>query len=311
IDTVVLPLKQRLEARGEKLYINLNYVDFGPSAFKHKNYPEEYAEFMLALFLHLRDKYGWTPDAIELVLEADNAQWSGTQRGHVVVATGDRLKSYGFTPAFVAPSVVDAGNGPKLFDQIVQVPRASDYLTELSYHRYGGATDENLQAIASRAVQYGIEAAQLEWIGGTYYDLHKDLTLGRNSSWSQFTIAWTTSTSTDDGSKYYMIDDHDPTQPLVQIASRTKFLRQYFKYVKRGAVRIQATSNDPVFQPLAFINADCKPAVVVKADSGGSFSIQGLPAGVYGVKYTTATNYDVDKPDVTINAGQSLSTSIP
>src|SRR5262249_24588964 len=153
--------KQRIEARGEKLYININYVDFGPSDFKHKNHPEEYAEFMLALFQHMRDKYGWTPDAIEVVLEADNAQWSGTQVGQAIVATGDRLKANGFTPAFVAPSVVDVGNATKLFDQMAQIPRATDYLTELSYHRYGGATDDNVQAVAGRAAQYGIEAAQL------------------------------------------------------------------------------------------------------------------------------------------------------
>src|SRR5262245_53750101 len=311
IDTVVLPLKQRLEARGERLYINLNYVDFGPSAFKHKNYPEEYAEFMLALFLHLRDKYGWTPDAIEMVLEADNAQWSGTQLGQAVVATGDRLKAYGFTPAFVAPSVVDMGNAPKLFDQMVQVPRATDYLTALSYHRSGGDTADNLQASGSRAAQYGIEAAQLEFIGANYYDLHNDLTLGRNSSWSQFTIAWTSSTSADDGGKYYMIDDHDPNQPLVQIGSRTKYLRQYFKYVRRGAVRIGATSSNPSFEPLAFVNADCKQTVIVKTDAGGNFSVQGLPAGSYGVKYTTDVLYNIDNADVTITAGQSLQTVIP
>lgn len=311
IDMVVTPIKQRVEARGEKLYINLNYVDFGISAFEHQNYAEEYAEFMLAIFLHLRDKYGWTPDAIEIVLEADNARWNGTQIGQAIVATGDRLKAYGFHPAFVAPSAANIAYSITFFDQMMQIPRAAQYISELSYHRYGGASDANLQAIADRAIQYGIQSSHLELIGATYLDLHKDLTLGRNSSWAEFTLAWTTSTSADDGGKYYMIDDHDPNQPVVQYGSRAKYLRQYFKYVRRGAVRIQATSDNPDFDPLAFINADCKQTVIVKAGSGGGFSIKGLPAGVYGVKYTTSDRYDVDNPDVTISAGQTLQTSIP
>src|SRR6185436_11184542 len=40
IDEIVLPLKQRVEAHGEKLYVNLNYVDFGTTTFEHKNAPE-------------------------------------------------------------------------------------------------------------------------------------------------------------------------------------------------------------------------------------------------------------------------------
>src|SRR5215468_828390 len=265
IDTVVLPLKQRVEARGEKLYINLNYVDFGPSDFEHKNYPEEYAEFMLATFLHLRDKYGWTPDAIELVLEADNAGWSGTQIGQAIVATGDRLKAYGFQPAFVAPSATDMGNAITLFDELIKVPRATQYVTELSYHRYGGVSDENVQTIGNRSLQYGIQSAHLELIGANYLDLHKDLALGRDSSWSQFTIAWVASQGTDDGGKYYIIDDRDPNNPVVQMGSRTRYLRQYFKYVRRGAVRIDASSDNPDFEPLAFVNADCRQTVIVKA----------------------------------------------
>ncbi len=311
IDTVVLPIKQRLEARGERLYLNLNYVDFGPSVFEHKDVAEEYAELMLATFLHMREKYGWTPDSIEMVLEADNAQWNGTQIGKAIVATGDRLKAYGFHPAFVAPSASQMNNAITFFDELIKVPRVNLYVSELSYHRYGGVSDANLESIGRRAGQFGIQTGHLELIGANYLDLHKDLSLARNSSWAQFTIAFPTSVSTDDGGKYYMIDDRDPNQPVIQVGARTKYLRQYFKYVRRGAVRIEAKSDNPGFEPLAFVNADCRQTVIVKAVAGGSFSVQGLPAGTYGVKYTTDAQYDVNNADATINAGQSLQTAIP
>lgn len=40
-------------------------------------------------------------------------------------------------------------------------------------------------------------------------------------------------------------------------------------------------------------------------------SINGLKPGVYGLKYTTNSQYNVDLPDVNVGAGQSLSASIP
>ncbi|MHC4753045.1 MAG: hypothetical protein ACYTFW_24675, partial [Planctomycetota bacterium] len=47
VDTIITPLKKLLEAKGEKLYVNLNYVAFtgqitGGGIYIHNN-PEEYA----------------------------------------------------------------------------------------------------------------------------------------------------------------------------------------------------------------------------------------------------------------------------
>ena len=52
-------------------------------------------------------------------------------------------------------------------------------------------------------------------------------------------------------------------------------------------------------------------AVVVKCSSGGSFTVGGLPAGTYGVTYTTASACDVDLPDQTIDPGQAVGATIP
>ena len=82
IDRVVLPLKQRVEANGEHLFISVNYVDFGPSSFEHKEHPEEYGELVLAVYQHLQWRYGWVPDSWEVILEPDtgSASWSATGR---------------------------------------------------------------------------------------------------------------------------------------------------------------------------------------------------------------------------------------
>lgn len=165
--------------------------------------------------------------------------------------------------------------------------------------------------IADRAREYDVDAAMLEHIGSGHEDLHQDLKVAGVSAWQQFVLAPQLPTPRDGGGALYRIDNTDPDHPRVIIARRTKFLRQYFKFIRRGAVRIGATSTDPVFDPVAFVNADGGTVVVVKADAGGRFTVGGLPSAQYGLKYTTSTEYDVDLPDVTVADGEALPAAIP
>ena len=109
VENIVLPLKQRIEANGERLFVNLNYVDFGQNSEKgtvsHALNPEEYAELIVAAFVHLKDKYSLVPDALEIVLEPDHTdEWRGKQIGEAVVAAVRRLRADGFSPEIIAPS---------------------------------------------------------------------------------------------------------------------------------------------------------------------------------------------------------------
>ena len=91
----------------------------------------------------------------------------------------------------------------------------------------------------------------------------------------------------------------------------TKYLRQYFRYVGLGAVRVAATSGDTRLEPVAFRNTNGKYTVVVNASAAANFTVGGLPAGTYGIDYTTATDYMHALGDVTITSTQALTTSIP
>ena len=313
VDNVILPLKQRLEARGEKLFINLNYVAFTDAICSghgyHHNSAAEYAEFILAASLHLRSKYGLVPDAWEVILEPDNTSfWRGTQIGNAIVATAARLSASGFTPRFIAPSTARPLSAGPYFDALVQVQGVKPYLLELSFHRYGSPTDADLEAIAARAIQHGINTSMLEHIGSDYNDLHQDLKHARVSAWQQYALAFPTN---DDGAQYLILSASNLASPSVIMGSRTRFLSQYFKYVRNGAVRIDATSGVTAIDPLAFINPNGGFVVVVKANAASSFGITGLPPGTYGISHTTANVLDVDHADVTIGAGARLDTSIP
>jgi len=306
IEQVVNPLRALLEARGEKLYININYVAFTgqitSGAYLH-NDPEEYAEFVLATYLHIRDKYGWEPDAWEILLEPDNvSQWNGRLLGEAIVACAARLEENGFDAVFIAPSNTNMGNAVTYFDRMMDVPGVLPYLHEFCYHRYGGVSLQNLQSIANRARQYGLTTSMLEWWSdsNTYRTLHEDLKVGNNSAWQQAVVRG-----------FFDIDDSNPDNPNFSINAKTKFTRQYFKFVRPGAVRIGATSREEPFDPLAFINEDGRHVLVVKCDQGGAFSIGGLPAATYGIKYTTGSEYDVDLPDQTVESGQAVVATIP
>jgi len=304
IDNLVLQIKQRVQARGEKLYTYVSFTDYGTSPFEHWSTPSEYAEFMLAIFNHMQGKYGFVPDGINVINEPGyNNDWTGTAIGNVIAATGPRLAAAGYHPDFMAASTVDMGQAPAFFDAIVAVPGAGPYLKEISYHRYGQTGGiASLQNIASRAVTYGMRTVMNEWwtTANTYRTLHQDLKIGRNSSWQQAAIGGVNG--------YYSVNY---TTGSISITPKTHFLRQYYKYVRPGAQRIEATTTDSTFDPVAFVNKDGSYVTVIKAESAGDLLITNLPAGVYRIFYTTAGEFDVQRPNVTLAAGQTLNTHIP
>jgi len=303
MDNVVTKMRQKVLARGEPFYLMLEYTDWGVSTFEHWQNPEEYGEFMLAVFQHLQTKYGFVPDGIDVINEPDlSNDWRGVQIGNVVAKAGARLAAAGYHPAFTLPSPTSIANTVPFFDAAIAVPNALQFVKEISYHRYGGSSLANVQAIAARAAQYGIRTVMNEWwdASNTYLTLHEDLRFGNNSAWEQSALAG--------ANGYYVID---PATQQVNITPKTKLMRHYYKYVRPGAQRIDAQSGNSNFAPLAWINKDGKYVCVVKASVAGSFSVSNLPAGTYGSFYTTNSVYDVQLPDVTITAGQSVNASIP
>jgi hypothetical protein len=307
IENAVLPLAAKLEARGGKLYLNVNYVSFilqcgGDVAYVHED-PREYAEFALATFLHLRDRYGLVPDAWEMILEPDNSRWRGETIGRALVETARVLEAHGFRPEFIAPSNTNMATAITDFDAMVAVPGVLGRLSEFSYHRYGGVSDDNLRAIAERGARYGVRTSMLEHMGSGQDDLHDDLVLANASAWQQFTLAYPTK---DNGAQYFIIDGSS-----IRMGSRTGPLGQYFRHVRPGAVRLDATTTDAAFAPVAFRNEDGSLAVIVKTDRAGRIRVAGLPAGRWEVTYATAETPGHQLPAIAVADGDTLTAEVP
>ena len=310
VETVVLPVRQRLQARGEHLFLNVNYVAFvqqcSNTRYDHQD-PAEYAEFALATVQHLRDKYGLVPDSWEMILEPDNdTPWRGPAIGAAVLATSARFRAAGLTIPVVAPSTLSMANAVPYFNGIAAVSGAAGAVTDLAYHRYSGVSDANLRAIGARAAQAGISTGMLEKIGADYQDLAKDLTLANASSWQQYTLAYEDETGNDNGAQYLIVA---PSGTPIRLASRTRYLRHYFRAARLGAVRIGASTTNDAFSPIAFVNADGRQAVVVQATRAGLVAVAGLEPGRYAVA-RTVDDRDGQTDEIIISAGQELHATI-
>lgn len=314
IEAIALPMKERLRAIGEDLYLNLVYIDFGISDFEQGHDPQEYAEFMSVAFHHMKTRYGFVPDAIQVKLEPDkiNDNWTPSHMANAIVATGDRLAKEGFEPDFVAPSTTRAGAAVKWLQEMIDAnPRVLEYLTELSYHRYGNPTERFLPGILAAAQQHGLRTSMGEWLKADYeilpYEaLHNDLSMANVSSWQQYTLGRPGSV---DGRGYFTGRGIGPDK--VQLSKSARFLKQYFKYVRPGAVRIGTASDDSDLNSLAFINPDGGIVTIVKAEKGTEFSVAGLPPGTYGLVYTAGVRHGKRLPKVLLEAGAAIDTVIP
>ncbi len=322
VNDVVKPLQQRLQARGEQLHINLMYDAFTEQIcpggqYHHDDSPEEFAEFVLANFLHLRDDLGIVAQSFELLLEPNNTIWwgKGRQLGDALVATMARLNANGFSPRVIAPSVAFANMTLGYLDEMGQAPGALSLIDELSYHRYDRPSQAVLQSIRTRASGLGIETSMLEyWRGADQHTLYEDLVHGGVSAWEQFALAfWQAGGQpyNDPGGVYYIIDVQNPGNPQVVMASRARYLSQYFKYVREGAQRVQATTSANGVTPVAFVNPTGKMVMVANVSGSRSFTVGGLAPGTYDITYTTAGALQASGGSVTIGAGESVPVSVP
>jgi len=322
VEGLVIPLRRAVEARGGRLAINVNYVSFitqCPPGWRYDHRaPEEYAEFVVAVVRHLKTRYDIVPEYWEVILEPENtADWNGTLIGQAIVAAAARLAEAGFGGIrFIAPSTTSMAEAPAMWDAMLRVPGVRPHVAELSYHRYRGVSLDAMRAIALRSRRDSVPTAMLEKIGADVDHLIGDLTVAQASSWQQFAMGHALPESDfrsrDGGGLYFLVNEADRRQ--IRPGVRTPGLRQVMHYVRRGAYRLEASSNDAENAPaIAFRNEDGGHVVVVrvKAPRGGDIEIAGLPAGRYGITFVTGDTVTGAHADVTLAGSAPLATTIP
>lgn len=320
LDNLIIPFKKKVEKNGEQFYFNLCFVDFvNQSSFHHSSNSEEYAEFMTSAWLFMDSLYGFTPDGLEVILEPDNADiWNKTHISPSITATGDRLSELGYNPEFIAPSVLNLGSVPDYINEIALNSKALDYLNVISYHRYAGNDNTTAQReIVNLAEQYDKKTSMLEYdYNGDVNELHYDLKYNNVTAWTKYALMF----KSNEKFAYVYVDATDKLNPVFGICDQTKYLRQYFKFIRPGAIRIEAGTSNCLINPVAFMNNSGNQVVVIKAEQRDSIRIHGLKNDEYGIKYTLGnydwggvapTYYDIDIQNQTISTGETLAFTMP
>jgi hypothetical protein len=194
MDSIALPLERRLAARGRRLELNFVYrtepdtVDL--SSFQDK--PVEYAEFVVATYQHLQDKYGRQPDTWEVFYEPERSlQWDAQLIGTLVVYTAGTLRNLGFKPAMIAPSVSSLDKAYIWFTDILKVPKVRDELVALSYHGLKISDDPRYDRDAAFAASFKLPIAMqyIQRENATIRTMMHNLESAWVSIWNQGAIA--------------------------------------------------------------------------------------------------------------------------
>lgn len=371
IELFVNRLRQRVAARGDRLWVNLTFVDFNrrdDETAPYDDNPEEYAELILATFLHMEQRYGWVPDSVQVMLEPDltaffdpvrdirtggcqhnwspevcgddpnrpdsTKHWDPADLAEAIVAAGDRLRAVGFRPTFVGPSTTSMLNAPAYLDAMVlHQPRVLEYLRELSYHRYdrGNRTSADILANVTRPVVqryrtqgYQLDTSMLEWWPASfvpnhddnydvatqnaynYHDLVEELAVGGVSA-AQVggSVVWIPE-PVGGGVNLLLLSDQG-----LDVVDNSNLTGLLTRHIRRGAVRIGATTSAGGVQPVAYVRKDGKWVVVAEVDAANTIVVGGLPAGSYTVEYAGRLRGIRAEPAQTIQAGEYLVTQLP
>jgi len=326
IEKIVIPFKNMLEAKGDNFYHNLVFVNFAnshlnPSDFNHSNDPEEYAEYINYVWKFLDNEYGFTPNGIEVILEPDNSACENYNQKNIppiIEALGNRFTSNGYDPEIMVPSTLSLTSVKSYFNELEKYPDAMKYVDVIAYHRYGGNKDTLAQQeIVTLAEKHNLKTAMLEYDkNGDVESLHYDLKHNNVVAWTKYALMY----KSDEKFAYVYVDENSNQKPTYGICKQTKYLRQYFKFIRPGAERFEVTTSNNNIDPIAFKNNNGKNVIVLKAEQSEEIRIKGLDSGNYGIKYTLGNyhwggvdpkKYDIDLEDQNIIKGMDLVFNMP
>jgi hypothetical protein len=275
VTQMVLPFKKGVEANGEpfNLYVSPSLFNSGSSGAAPAwllNNPGEYAEFALAVLLHLKNTHGIEADYYCILNEAGNDNpFNASVVAEMIKALGPRLQAASLSTRIQFPESVNAQTAWNNYIQ--NVPGDDDvwrYIGCLSYHLYG-TNDPYRGHIGSLGASLDLPTAQTEFMDLTMNHLYDDLTLGRVSYWEIYGLG--------------QCFQWNPSNTSFGRIRQYWNFRQVLHFVRPGAVRIGAASGDSNLRVLAFTHNDGLTVVLINGSGSRAVNIMNLPVGAYGV----------------------------
>ncbi|MDF3128556.1 glycoside hydrolase family 30 beta sandwich domain-containing protein [Kiritimatiellaeota bacterium B1221] len=297
------PFVQHVRDRGDPydMFVSFSFYDggsSGPPPAWILNNPGEYVEFAMSLLLRLKHVYGLEANHICILNEPGyhNVFALSTIRDKIAVL-GPRMAAAGLKTRIQYPEAVNVGNAMNTFI----TPTASDddmwsWIGNISYHRYGSTS--LLPDLAAFAASKNLTTAMTEHSNLNIDRLYEDLTVGNISYWDVYGI----------GSEIDLTNYNH----LVRKNWYWRF-RQITQYVRPGAVRVAASSDDSQLRTLAW---DKDGAMVLNLLNNSdnvtrTVNIQGLPPGTYGLSGARSTAAPIERGIQTVGAGGTLTLTLP
>ena len=179
----------------------------------------------------------------------------------------------------------EAGDG--YMQAMEQVPGALANFGQITYHLYWDP--ENVEArrvIRQWGEKLKVPVAQTEWMGASDMPLVRHLVLCLTEANA---VAW---------DRYVRDLKVDAKAGTLNRQPTAWYLRQYFRYIRPGAVRVKMESPDPSVKPVAFLSPAKKPVMVfLNEGTARPVKIEGLPAGTYQASWSAAGKFAVAMPD--------------
>jgi O-glycosyl hydrolase len=347
IKQVVLPLRQRVLARGEPFvtYINMGYSS-GTAPAHFRGNPQEYSEFAEALLLWLQNRNPnpenfnppFVPTYYSVYNEPDSHGFTAAEVAANAQALGARLAAMGLATRVQVAEAATPNSG--YTSNVLNVAGVSQFVGSISFHGYDyrdqsmPASFATRNALRNLARNLGLKTAMTEiccWNGwkGNYdhglawaRDIYWNMTEADISDWEPFGLMNPCGAAAcAGGGEAVILFDVDLSRSFKLAVYYA--VRQYSRYVRPGFVRVGTTcancGTDPnlgqVVKPVAFRTPTGKYVVVVLNDAAApqSISLTGFPAGTYdisGVDPANATS-PVSYTSQTIAAGESITVTFP
>lgn len=301
VEEVVLPIKERLAERGDRLVLTLSYAIENWETPQWLQQPAEYGEFARTVLTHLRRKYDLVPDYWVLGNES--------RMGHgAMPALGEWMEKEGLPTRFAFPEAVNLKTSIEYMNELKRErPPAARFIGQVTYHIYGAGGNRERNILRDWARGLGVTTAMTEKIGAGPDELLLDLTEANASAWQRYGLMWF---GDEPGKGTYFTIKPDCSGFL---RSRQYWeLHQHFHYVRPGAVRVKITSTDASVKPVAFLSPRRKPVVVIM-NSGVARKavIEGLPAGRYAVSLSAMGRPSEGLPPVDAAAGAGQAINLP
>jgi O-glycosyl hydrolase len=313
----LLPMKQRIEQRGEKMVLYISYDQGSKLTPSWLLQPDEYAKMAVATLSYLKKQYDIEPDYWSVLNEPGNHRPGNPELvAKLISVTGAKIKESGFSTRMSGPEVVTPKQITAYMKALNETPGANAQMGQLTYHLYWDPKNiKNRNEIREWAKRLGVTTAQTEWLEGkglgVAETLYLDLTEANASVWEQYGLCYTANSYNSDGGGDYFVLQPDYTGYYMN--KNAWYLRQFMKYIRPGDVRIDIGSPNSAIKPVAFLQPNGRETVVVinSAYWGEQIQIENLAPGSYEVSVTDQQRKGETLAKQVVESGSPLPFHLP